>query len=515
MKDLEILINWIVKNEEMQSLKVDEIFEKEILKLDNSLDNKELIRARINNIKKIVKIFSKKPWLTQEQVSKNLNLDRSELIKLNSIIARSDLFQKLILKYGTAKKYWNSIIPFASLTEKTLNNEYAFPKRIALFPGVSCMFYCGFCGRNQKEKYPLNIIDESMEMYKKLFLTSSNKTSFSISGGLEPLTNPRLGDLIEYAHKSNIRMPIITNGYSLTENYVNKNEGIWKADSLRISLYGIDANSYEFITRIKKGFEQVKKNTINFLKRRNQINKKLKFGFNFIVIPENLEQLTVIPKLIGEINDNVTNGPGVEFLTLRDDYQSVTNHSEHKDVERKYRLEKPMDIDQRKKLIEEINKFENLKEKICPELYVDYGYSLESVSKGNLDLGLIKNSGKQMRKFGFTQMSVAIDLFGDVFFFREAGFLNREGNKKMIIGRISKEITLDNVIKEFLEKNNPLNFEDDDSRFMDSFDHVLTSLVNQAESDNKFKIPFDLGPVRVRSQNVEMQLGNNWYSEKI
>ena len=41
----------------------------------------------------------------------------------------------------------------------------------------------------------------------------------------------------------------------------------------------------------------------------------------------------------------------------------------------------------------------------------------------------IKVNGKQMRKFGFTQISVAIDLYGDVLF-REASFLNREGKKK-------------------------------------------------------------------------------------
>ena len=28
---------------------------------------------------------------------------------------------------------------------------------------------------------------------------------------------------------------------------------------------------------------------------------------------------------------------------------------------------------------------------------------------------------------------------------------------------------------------------------MDPFDHVLTSLVNQAETDNKFGIPFEKG----------------------
>ena len=64
-----------------------------------------------------------------------------------------------------------------------------------------------------------------------------------------------------------------------------------------------------------------------------------------------------------------------------------------------------------------------------------------------------------MRKFGFTQISVAIDLHGDVFLFREAGFLNRQGNEKMIIGRISKNKSLEDVIKTFLKENKPLKFE--------------------------------------------------------
>ena len=33
-----------------------------------------------------------------------------------------------------------------------------------------------------------------------------------------PTTNPQLGEIIELANKNNIRMPLITNGYSLTEN---------------------------------------------------------------------------------------------------------------------------------------------------------------------------------------------------------------------------------------------------------------------------------------------------------
>ena len=34
---------------------------------------------------------------------------------------------------------------------------------------------------------------------------------------------------------------------------------------------------------------------------------------------------------------------------------------------------------------------------------------------------------------------------------------------------------------------------------MDSFDHVLTSLVNQAEEDENYDIPFIKGPIRERN----------------
>ena len=111
-------------------------------------------------------------------------------------------------------------------------------------------------------------------------------------------------------------------------------------------------------------------------------------------------------------------------------------------------------------------------------------------------------------------MSVAIDLFGDVFLFREAGFLNRSGNEKFIIGRISQQRSLEDVIKSFLNNKVPLNYQDQDERFMDSFDHVLTLLVNQAEKDQDFGIPFNLGPIKDRSENKNINLGNNWYSEK-
>ena len=148
-------------------------------------------------------------------------------------------------------------------------------------------------------------------------------------------------------------------------------------------------------------------------------------------------------------------------------------------------------------------------------MHVDYGYSLEFLKRGYLDSGLIKVKGSEIRNFGFTQLSVAIDTFGDVFLFREAGFLNRHGNEKVIIGRVSDENSFENVIKNFLKKNNSICFENEDSRFLDSFDHVLNALVNQFEEDYDFGITLDDRPIRYKIFSDSKNKGNNWYSDDI
>jgi dTDP-4-amino-4,6-dideoxy-D-glucose ammonia-lyase len=460
----------------------------------------------------IIELFSQKPLTTQEQIFNELKfLNKRDLIFINEVIQNSELAQELILNSSIGKKYWNTIIPFAKNVGQTLKNEYSFPKRIALFPGVSCMFYCGFCGRDQKEKYPLSIVENSKKIFDKLFYEIPSSSALSISGGLEPLTNPKIGEIISSAKSNNIRVPLITNGYSLSDNFLKRNPGIWDLDSLRVSLYGVDSKSYKFTTTIDKSFEIVKKNTINFLKLRKNNNKNIKFGFNFIVIPENVDQLPKIIKLIREINEEAGDENGVNFLSLRDDYHSVTGNENKFDKNRKYKLNSKMDENVRHKLIEKLKIFETERLKFTPGLFVDYGYSLEALSKNFFDKSLLKVNYQQMRNKGFTQMSVAIDLYGDVFLFREAGFLNRSGNKKFIIGRITENISLEDIIKNFLASDQKIKFEYQDERFMDSFDHVLTSLVNQGELDKNFGIPFELGPILDRSKSKDINLGNNWY----
>ncbi len=473
----------------------------------------------LNEIKKIIFAIIEKlslnPLVTQEEIFISQNLKKIENLKvINKFIRENELIQDIITKKSVSKKYWNTILPFANISEDVIKNTYRYPIRIALFPGVSCMFYCGFCGRNQDAKYNNSVVAEGVAKITRLLKTTDKNSKISISGGLEPLTNPQIGEIIKAAEENGFKVPLITNGYSLTDSFIKKNPDIWKLDSLRVSLYGYDRTSYQEITQVGKSYDMVKKNLINFLNLRNKFNKKLKVGLNYIILPENMNNLTNVLEFIQEINENVGD-QGINFLTLRDDYQSVTGNDPSLDNIRKYRLQQEMTINKRKQLLDILQVFKSKVKTYIPSLHVDYGYSLEYLSNNIFDKGLVRVSGGELRKFGFTQMSVAVDLHGDVFLFREAGFLDRPGNKKAIIGRISENNLLEDIIKKFLETDKPINFNKEDTRLLDSFDHVLNALVNQSELNYKFGISLSECPISFKQYSKEKSLGNNWYSDDI
>lgn len=483
----------------------------EITNFDKKYLNDKDVFAKIS---KIIHLFSNDPWLYQEEILNILKIDIPTLLNFNKLIRDSEILQDLIINHGAAKKYWQSISPFCSKVKDSLENKFHYPMRIALYPGVSCMYYCGFCGRNQKEKYPSNALENGNKIFKKILSELNPKnTAMSISGGLEPLTNPGIGEIIEFASNHGLKVPLITNAHSLTENFVKKNLKIMKLDSLRVSLYGVDEKSYEFVTTVKKSYKIVKRNCINFLIKRNELNPNLKFGFNYIILKENYEDLLKVIDLIDEINSEVKNGPGVNFLSLRDDFDTVTGISDESDKERKYHLKGLLTDEDRENLLNIFNKLEN--DQRTSNLHIDYGYALYPIKMEIAGKKLKKVGYEKMRKYGHTQLSVCVDLYGDVFLYREAGFLNRNGNQKFIIGRVNKDNSLKDVIENFLHNTDGITHQKNDIRFMDPFDHVLTSLINQYESDKLIGIPFDLGPIALRKKPKDISLGNNWYKDEL
>jgi dTDP-4-amino-4,6-dideoxy-D-glucose ammonia-lyase len=252
---------------------------------------------------KIIHHLSQMPWYLQKNLIEDTGLSKDNLIKLNKLIHDSDFLQQMIVFEGLGRKYWNTMLSHVKSgnIEKVINYEYSLPLRLTLFPGMSCMYYCGFCGRNQKAKYnPKEVLKVGAQKFKTAISSLPKGSTISISGGLEPLTNMKLGEIITYGKKLGYKIPLITNAHMLTPKYLEMQPGIWDLDSLRVSLYGTDPESTFHITRHPKAYELVKNNIIEFIKERNRKKSSLKIGLNYIIIPENLH--TVLP-LLDYIND--------------------------------------------------------------------------------------------------------------------------------------------------------------------------------------------------------------------
>ena len=168
-----------------------------------------------------------------------------------------------------------------------------------------------------------------------------------------------------------------------------------------------------------------------------------------------------------------------------------------------------MTDEQRTQLIDVFKEFNERKDKECPEIHVDFGYAMVALGDGVLGKPLARVTGEQMRKSGYPQMSVAIDSLGDVFLYREAGFLDRPGNQKFVAGRIGEK-DLEGTLRDFIEDKVQVDRNDSDCRFMDSYDHLMTLLVNQTESDLNIGIK---SPVRIEKEEQENMISNNWYKD--
>ena len=109
---------------------------------------------------------------------------------------------------------------------------------------------------NKKEE-DMSKINIELNEINNMISEADIGTKISISGGLEPLTNPKLGSIIKTGSDRGFKLPLITNAYSLTDSFVKKNPEIWLLDSLRISLYGHDDQSYKDITQLDKSFKSI------------------------------------------------------------------------------------------------------------------------------------------------------------------------------------------------------------------------------------------------------------------
>ena len=441
-----------------------------------------------------------KPFTTQENIFNlikkefKVNLTINDLLELNKNIRNNELCQNLIINYSIGSKYWkNTIVPICESggVINTIEKKPVHPYRIGIYPGLSCMFECVFCGRNYNAKYDRSLLDDGMEKYISLINSSPKEDEFKfyISGGLEPLTNPKLNILIKEIKKNGFKVPLYTNGQMLTEKFIKKSDFIKDLYSLRISLYGTNEQQYSQTVRKKNQFDLVKNNIVNLINHKNKNNLSTLIGLNYILLDGRGEDMLKILEFIKSVNKLVGNKKNnINFLTLREDFRSTTN----------LRLKK----DERIKLVDFFRKFQqeldNNKE--FENLFVDYGYSLEPIKDGYVDhiYEDVFADENILLKEGTPNISVAIDLYGDVYGYREAAFLDRPGSKRYILGRIEDNISINDIIDKSVKLERNIEQHKNDLDYLDAFDHIVLRTLNQAKEDKNFGIPFEKGPVKSR-----------------
>jgi dTDP-4-amino-4,6-dideoxy-D-glucose ammonia-lyase len=430
--------------------------------------------------------FSLDPWLTQEVILERERIDATELIALNQVLRESDFFQRLIIEEGVATKYWKSILPLIETgsIDAVVHNRPQFPLRVGVYAAVSCMFQCTFCGRVPKVRYQGSDVEPGNEIFEAIFADMPRGIStISLGGGLEPLTNPKFDDVIRSAKRHGHRVPMVTNAFMLTPSFIARHDGLWDLDVFRISTYGVDDDSYRRVTGRDGAFGIVKGNIIGLLQERNRRGSSLKVGMNFIVLIDTTDQVLKLLDVIKEINEAV-DGPGVDFLTLREDFSVPETEG--------------LTSEERESLVDIFARFEEKRRDDCPELRVDYGYALYPLSQGRVGKPLAMVTHEGMLPRAYPQVSVAIDLLGDVYLYRDAAFLERPGADRYIIGRVSKQHSLEQVVAEFLESGREIPPLPNDPALMDAFDHVVTKTIWQAQADDTVGVPFNLGPIRRR-----------------
>jgi dTDP-4-amino-4,6-dideoxy-D-glucose ammonia-lyase len=463
---------------------IDPMLDLELIENPKDLD---AIDAWIELAFRAIRTLSNGPFTTQQELAAEIGLDKQKLMKLNAALRRSDEVQRLILHCGHGAQYWqNTILPLSQSgsVEKTLSGEYAFPYRIGLYPGLSCMLYCTFCGRNYDARYKREAIEMGEACFKQLIREApkSDPNVFYISGGLEPLTNPRLGDLVRLGAEHGFNLSLYTNGMMLTPRLLERQPGLWDLASLRISLHGVDAETSFQVNRHARGFEQATKNAADFLRLRNERDSALRLGFNFVILPGRAEQVLQLAEVIAEINRAAGGGRQVDFLTLREDFTAVGKDA--------------LQEEERARLVQIFSQLEERRSRDdLRDLHIDFGYALSPLERGVVSRPLEMVEYTEMRKHAFPQVSAVVDSLGDVYAYREAGFLDRPGARRYIIGNLSEQGSMEGVVRQFLERGSEFENLPKDTLYLDIFDHVVTKQLNKVEADEAWGIPSSEGTI--------------------
>ncbi|MFE3768209.1 dTDP-4-amino-4,6-dideoxy-D-glucose ammonia-lyase [Streptomyces sp. NPDC059122] len=428
-------------------------------------------RAAAGRLAALAQFYIDDPFTHLETARARLGLDRAEFARHLELFDSVPELRRAVTQ-GPTGKYWdNTFLPLeaSGAIDAVLAGRTAFPHRVGLYPGPTCMFRCSFCIRVTGARYEARSVTPGNEMFAALIdeAPTDDPYRFYLSGGLEPLTNPGLGELITHAAGRGFRLSCYSNSFALTEQALIRQPGLWNLHALRTSLYGTDEAEYQATTTKKGAYERVKNNIKNLLRMRRDRGSDLRVGFNYVVLPGQVARLHRLIDLFAEINEAAPDRP-VDFLTLREDYSGEPDGR--------------ISPVERAELQETLLAFEEYAARRTPTLNVDYGYALNSLRQGK-ETKLLRITPQTMRPAAHPQVAVQVDVLGDVYLYREAGFPGLPGADRYIAGRVTPQTGLREVIGKYLAEDPHIVPAQGDEFFLDGFDQAVTARLSQLEAD--------------------------------
>jgi dTDP-4-amino-4,6-dideoxy-D-glucose ammonia-lyase len=301
---------------------------------------------------------------------------------------------------------------------------------------------------------------------------------------LEPLTNPGLAEVVRFAAGFGHRMQLYTNAMMLTSRFLTKNEGLWHLDTLRISMYGADDETAQRTTSRPGVATRVLANARDLVRAKSERGEKLRIGFNHVVQSGQIDHLRKIAEALVSIADQSPDRKGINFLTLRENYAASG--------------EAAISGDERERLRDQLIELQSFFiAEGMKEFEVDLGYGMRGLVEGVETAPVRRVGHTDMLGRGYPQISVVIDLLGDVYLYREAAFIGRVGADRYIIGRLTPELGLAELLQRYLaDSDRFVAPRAGDEIFLDAFDHAVTAFLRQASDDLHFGSNLSGIPVR-------------------
>ena len=194
-----------------------------------------------------------------------------------------------------------------SRVNQWLNGENIYPIYMEISPTNACNHRCIFCAfdyLNYKNQY----IDKSalMDMFSEA--SQCGLKSVMYAGEGEPLLHKNITDLIVHTKEVGIDAAISTNGVLFNEKIAR--ECLSSLTWIRISLDAGTKETYAEIHRCSAyDFGRVVRNLTNAVKARKENNYACTIGVQFLLLPENYQEITVLASLLKDI--------GVDYLVIK------------------------------------------------------------------------------------------------------------------------------------------------------------------------------------------------------